>query len=136
MSNQYYIDHAICPSCGNDEIETTCIGSIFYMQSGFRDENKAKCQCGWRGIVHELQKQKGHATLPDGITYSGLGPGGEFYSKETRGDSISLWTKGEEHWTADELRAIANHQDSINKRQAPTTRPARAESITGDAVKK
>ncbi len=126
--NQYYIDHAICPACGYAEFETTCIGYIF-MPSGFRDENRVTCQCGWRGIVHDLQKQKGQATLPDGITYGGNGPGGEFYSKEGRLDSFSLWTKGEESWTADELRAIANHQDSINKRQAPITRPARAESI-------
>jgi hypothetical protein len=103
------------------------------MQSGFRDENSAKCQCGWRGIIHDLKKAQ--SVLPDGITYGGLGPGGEFYSKNIGRDSISLWTKGEESWTADELMAIAKHQDSINKQKAPITRPARSESITGNAVK-
>lgn len=127
--SRYYVEHSVCPSCGNDEIETTCIGFV-YTGPAFRDENMATCQCGWHGVVHDLQKKKIKTVLPDGITYGGSGPGGEYYSKTIGFDSISLWTKGEEHWTAAELRAIANHQDLINNRQAPTTRPARAESIT------
>jgi len=49
-----------------------------------------------------------------GIEYGGRGIGGEYYSKDA--DSIgyiSLWTEGEESWTADELRAIADHKDSM-----------------------
>lgn len=56
--------------------------------------------------------------LPDGITYGGKGPGGEYYSKDVDAlSSHSLWTEGEENWTANELEAIAKHKrlmDSIS----------------------
>lgn len=49
--------------------------------------------------------------LPVGVTYGGSGPGGEFYSKDVDDlHSHSLWTKGDDSWTAAELRAIAEHQ--------------------------
>jgi len=48
--------------------------------------------------------------LPEGITYGGRGPGGEYYSKDGDIDSHSLWTEGDESWTADELEAIARHK--------------------------
>jgi hypothetical protein len=54
--------------------------------------------------------------LPAGLTYGGEGPGGEYYSKDIDGlSSISLWTKGQESWTAEELRAIARHQDWVKQ---------------------
>ena len=58
--------------------------------------------------------------LPEGITYGGEGPGGEFYSKEV--DSFhahSIWTKGEESWTGDELQAIAYHQKYLEQSKCP-----------------
>ena len=56
--------------------------------------------------------------LPDGIDYGGEGPGGEYYTKEVDDlSSISIWTKGEEHWTAEELRAIADHQDWLKRKK-------------------
>lgn len=54
--------------------------------------------------------------LPDGITYGGSGPGGEFYSKDVDDlHSHSLWTMGDDSWTADELRAIANHKTYLEQ---------------------
>lgn len=49
-----------------------------------------------------------------GISYGGRGPGGEFYTKDIDDlASISVWTAGEESWTADELEAIAAHKRLI-----------------------
>jgi hypothetical protein len=60
----YYADRCSCPICGNREIVSTCVGYVF-TTNDFRDENKATCcQCGWRGVVHELQKQKAPITRP------------------------------------------------------------------------
>jgi hypothetical protein len=53
----YYLMHSLCPNCGKDDVERTCVGYIFY-GTEFKDENRAMCSCGWRGIVHELQPVK------------------------------------------------------------------------------
>lgn len=49
------------------------------------------------------------------IKYGGRGSGGEYYSKEQPDglDSISLWTEGDEFWTPEELRAIADHKEAL-----------------------
>jgi hypothetical protein len=51
----YYLAHSVCPTCGQDDIERTCIGYVFYDIEKFKDENRATCACGWKGIVHDLQ---------------------------------------------------------------------------------
>ena len=65
--------------------------------------------------------------LPDGVTYGGRGPGGEYYSKDVDAlCSHSVWTEGEESWTADELEAIAIHKrhiESISEPSSATTEP-------------
>ena len=56
--------------------------------------------------------------LPNGITYGGKGPVGEYYAKEISDlATISLWTKSrdEECWTAEELRAISTHQEWLDE---------------------
>lgn len=54
----YYSMHSLCPNCGQDGVERTCVGYWFYDIKTFKDENRAMCSCGWRGIVHELQPVK------------------------------------------------------------------------------
>jgi predicted RNA-binding Zn-ribbon protein involved in translation (DUF1610 family) len=52
----YYLLHAVCPNCKQDNIEQTCVG-YFMSEDGpkNRDGNRATCgNCGWRGIVHDL----------------------------------------------------------------------------------
>jgi hypothetical protein len=48
LDEEYYRLHECCPICGNDCIETTCVG---YLN---RDMNKARCKCGWTGLVDDL----------------------------------------------------------------------------------
>lgn len=50
--------HRACPSCGSDEVVTTCKGYIIVDVTRFKDENQVKCKCGWRGIVHDLLDKK------------------------------------------------------------------------------
>ena len=56
----YYQQHKCCPKCGNDKIDKTTIGFIFTGLDAFgkEDDTKAKCQCGWIGIVHNLTPGK------------------------------------------------------------------------------
>ena len=55
--NAYYLMHSLCPNCGRGDVERTCLGYIFY-GAKTKDENRATCSCGWKGIVHELQPVK------------------------------------------------------------------------------
>ena len=55
INKAYYYLHRYCPNCGNDELETTCIGIIFNSLATAKDTNRAYCyKCGWSGIVHDL----------------------------------------------------------------------------------
>lgn len=45
-------NHECCPMCGSKEVETTCAGYIV------KNENRAKCSCGWIGIVDDMVKEK------------------------------------------------------------------------------
>lgn len=49
----YRMNHRCCPVCGDDNIETTCMGFL-----GLVDRNKAGCGCGWKGIVHDMVPPK------------------------------------------------------------------------------
>lgn len=51
---QYHNIHRCCPTCGSQDVETTCKGVIFTDLQTAVDNNRAVCACGWRGIVHEL----------------------------------------------------------------------------------
>lgn len=52
----YYAAHKACPACGGQGIETTCVG---YAEPP--DKNRARCGCGWRGIVDDLAPPRGLA---------------------------------------------------------------------------
>ena len=45
----YYEQHRFCPSCGSDGITQKTAGYL-----GDEDYNAAGCDCGWRGVVHDL----------------------------------------------------------------------------------
>ena len=51
---EYRSLHCRCPLCGEDGIETTCIGSIVSDWTTYRDRNYARCKCGWKGRAHDL----------------------------------------------------------------------------------
>lgn len=61
LISTYNSEHSFCPNCGSDNIEQTCVGYIFYDIETFKDENRAICSCGWRGIVHDLKPAKKRA---------------------------------------------------------------------------
>jgi|JI10StandDraft_1071094.scaffolds.fasta_scaffold793794_2 hypothetical protein len=54
----YYPQHCCCPTCGGCNLETTCVGYMFKDLETAEDSNKATCECGWRGIVHDLVPAK------------------------------------------------------------------------------
>jgi len=50
----YYPRHKRCPQCGGNLIESTCLGYIFRSIESAKDSNRAVCDCGWVGVVHDL----------------------------------------------------------------------------------
>lgn len=50
--------HERCPQCGGNNIETTCVGYIMADPSTYENRNRATCQCGWRGVVHDMVPEK------------------------------------------------------------------------------
>lgn len=54
----YYSKHKCCPTCGHDKTTQTYVGYFFTTIEKFKDENRAKCQCGWVGTVHDLTPRK------------------------------------------------------------------------------
>jgi hypothetical protein len=48
----YYLKHKCCPKCGSTHLLTTLVGYIG------DDRNSAVCDCGWKGIVHDLVEEK------------------------------------------------------------------------------
>jgi len=53
----YYYKHMACPKCGNVHLETTYMGIVlnYNDMNSYKDTNRAKCSCGWNGIVHDLK---------------------------------------------------------------------------------
>ena len=45
---KYYEKHRYCPKCGSPFVEYTTAGWVDI------DRNKARCSCGWTGIVDDL----------------------------------------------------------------------------------
>lgn len=53
--DRYYADHAVCPQCGSDQIETTCTGTVTVDPDEHADGNCALCiNCGWTGRVVDM----------------------------------------------------------------------------------
>jgi len=48
----YYEQHAACPNCRGIDIETTLCG--YAVDLGYPDNNRARCACGWIGVVHDM----------------------------------------------------------------------------------
>lgn len=57
--NKYYQEHSYCPRCGGNSYSTDYVGyiMIFGKEESYKDENRAYCICGWKGIVHDLTKK-------------------------------------------------------------------------------
>ena len=49
LTEEYRKKHQFCPKCG-------CTSISQKLAAGFddKDENGARCRCGWTGIVHDL----------------------------------------------------------------------------------
>lgn len=62
--SQYDDQHTYCPECGGENISHTLKGIMLPDDhSKYRDTNRATCQCGWEGIVHDLTEEpKGYET--------------------------------------------------------------------------
>lgn len=55
-SEEYYVDHAVCPSCGNSDVSSTYIGFIFQKGRPFKDTNRCHCHsCSWEGITDDMK---------------------------------------------------------------------------------
>jgi hypothetical protein len=46
---EYDKAHAACPKCFNTDVQTTLLS--WHLP---KNHNRIQCQCGWRGIAHEL----------------------------------------------------------------------------------
>lgn len=53
---EYENQHQVCPDCGSKSIESTTIGYIVPNgdYTNHKDNNAARCGCGWKGVVHNL----------------------------------------------------------------------------------
>ena len=54
--------HRLCPACGSDRMERTCVGMVYGVDAKAEemcDDNRAMCVCGWRGIVHDCGPSNG-----------------------------------------------------------------------------
>jgi len=59
MNENYCKQHKCCPRCGGQSITRTLSGNI---SEPLADRNSAVCDCGWKGIVHDLVPEKRDAT--------------------------------------------------------------------------
>jgi hypothetical protein len=62
---QYGELHKCCPQCGGKNICQTCIGYVMTDPSKYEDRNQATCQCGWRGVVHDMVPEKSESGCAD-----------------------------------------------------------------------
>ena len=54
----YYNNHRVCPHCGGEKNTQTLMAFIWdcdQKNHPHEDRNKVYCQCGWKGIVHDLK---------------------------------------------------------------------------------
>lgn len=56
LREQYYEVHKKCPICSSYNICQTLIGYTFdaIKPELYKDKNKAECNCGWIGTVHDM----------------------------------------------------------------------------------
>ena len=56
----YREHHESCPKCGGLNIEQGAVEYLYIVgkASEYVDENKASCDCGWVGIVHDLKPEE------------------------------------------------------------------------------
>jgi len=56
VQDQYDVDHAACPKCGNDKLSSTYVGYVLNIAhpEKYKDENRVGCKCGWKGITHDM----------------------------------------------------------------------------------
>lgn len=59
----YDLLHEVCPKCGSDNYESTCVGCLLIDPETYKDENDCTClDCGDQHIVHDrVQKNNGPA---------------------------------------------------------------------------
>lgn len=51
----YYTLHEVCPECGGEKGEQTCMGFIWSEGALFADPNHTHCtECKWRGTIDDL----------------------------------------------------------------------------------
>lgn len=57
LRDKYYESHKKCPICSSEATCQTLVGYTFDLQhpERYEDRNRAECNCGWIGIVHELK---------------------------------------------------------------------------------
>jgi len=55
--DEYYKDHEVCPKCGSEYTSSTYVGYMFYKGRPFKEENRRECDCGWKGITHDLVRK-------------------------------------------------------------------------------
>ncbi len=57
---EYYYNHSYCPNCGSGEYSSTLMCFHFDLNhpENYKDENIIECPCGWKGITHDLVKDK------------------------------------------------------------------------------
>lgn len=53
----YEREHSRCPQCGSGSIEATTAGYLPLPGVAYVDQNRARCDCGWQGIVHDLKPE-------------------------------------------------------------------------------
>lgn len=63
ITKDYYEQHAVCPRCFSRDkaLEQGTVGTLLDY-----DQNRATCDCGWRGIVHELIPKQPEDAVPPG----------------------------------------------------------------------
>lgn len=56
LMKEYHNSHRNCPECGSLPSYSTYMGYILDLRcpQNYKDLNTVKCDCGWKGIVHDL----------------------------------------------------------------------------------
>ncbi len=57
LRDAYDLEHAVCPQCGSEPGERTCMGYVVLPGQKMQDRNHTSCTnpaCGWKGIVDDL----------------------------------------------------------------------------------
>ena len=54
--SDYRKEHAVCPKCGSEKRLSSIVGFIPNLSKAkeYKDRNTVRCECGWKGIAHDL----------------------------------------------------------------------------------